>query len=465
MDITDARNQTSHEVQLMLQNYKKCCLVKPCSFGKTYMAAGIALMYHAVVIITTASAYRSSIQPKYPSLDEDKHGTVKFVSYYSLARNPEKSLGEIHKAVKHHTGNMLVILDEIHRGGAIGVARSIMKLMETYPNAHYLGLTATPSRADGYDVLKMFFDNHVIGTEEDAPITDYCPERHHYVVSRFNSKQFIDNSPWKERINGNAASFDHIYSKISQKYYTSNNLVSTLSRYRNLYHQESYFKVIAFYPTVAKMRVMIPKLASAFETLYPERKIRVTQFYYKNSATVESCKREPDTIDIMGSINMLGMSYHDDDVTCVIMFRKTRSNNVYTQEIGRVMNYTSTDKNTCVFDFVENCDSTQYKIRRHHNGDPETTYSGDAGIQDELEKFTEKIAKQVTVHNEVLEIKNVVRLQQAFSDAKYANIRSAVVNAYLTKGAPLEYCCKRLNVSEELFLEYIDLYKKAEIET
>lgn len=71
----------------------------------------------------------------------------------------------------------------------------------------------------------------------------------------------------------------------------------------------------------------------------------------------------------------------------------------------------------------------------------------------------------MTVHNEVLEIKNVVRLQQAFSDAKYANIRSAVVNAYLTKGAPLEYCCKRLNVSEELFLEYIDLYKKAEIET
>ena len=59
MDITDARNQTSHEVQLMLQKYKKCCLVKPCSFGKTYMAAGIALMYHAVVIITTCLLYTS----------------------------------------------------------------------------------------------------------------------------------------------------------------------------------------------------------------------------------------------------------------------------------------------------------------------------------------------------------------------------------------------------------------------
>ena len=87
--------------------------------------------------------------------------------------------------------------------------------------------------------------------------------------------------------------------------------MNTLSRYRNLYHQESYFKVIAFYPTIAKMKAMIPKLASAFETLYPERKIRVTQFYYKNSAKVESCTREPDTIDIMGSINMLGMSYHE----------------------------------------------------------------------------------------------------------------------------------------------------------
>src|ERR1700722_7347903 len=127
---------------------KRLCLIAPTGAGKTTCAShmidgavsrgkSVLFVAHRDLLIEQASNRLDEhsidhgiIQAQHP---RTRPAPVQIASIQTLARRSEWPTAD------------LVIIDEAHHAAA----RSYRKLFERYPNACFIGLTATPWRSDG----------------------------------------------------------------------------------------------------------------------------------------------------------------------------------------------------------------------------------------------------------------------------------------------------------------------------
>ena len=98
------------------------------------------------------------------------------------------------------------------------------------------------------------------------------------------------------------------------------------------------------------------------------------------------CEDNSDSAKIMFSVNMLNEGLHIEDISGVLMLRTTRSNLVYLQQLGRLLEAGNMDKYLLVFDFVNNFSSAnggvgllreiKDAIAREKESDPDFDDSG-----------------------------------------------------------------------------------------
>ena len=154
-----------------LRKYHRAFIIRPTGFGKTWINVDIATSeinvkgikkWKKVIFVVPYRSILEGIKSKY----EDKLRGVNcvYLTYSSLAR-----LYDIFMKQGVHCKNIsifedaedgLFIFDEVHRIGqktnSIGKmtgcnksSKAVMKLMKDFPNAYYMGTTATPYRTDG----------------------------------------------------------------------------------------------------------------------------------------------------------------------------------------------------------------------------------------------------------------------------------------------------------------------------
>lgn len=78
---------------------------------------------------------------------------VSITLYQTLARMPDEVLEKLKPG--------FIVMDELHRTGAESWGARVDELVDMYPDAKILGITATPERMDNINVLDKLFDGKV----------------------------------------------------------------------------------------------------------------------------------------------------------------------------------------------------------------------------------------------------------------------------------------------------------------
>lgn len=199
------QRQTWDDLTLYLNSYGKYSMLRPTGFGKTYTCAcacnigaklkngtlllnnggtlenhKLATIYKKKVLFVYTSEILKQTFEEYISNGLIMNGAqrVVFETYNSVAKNWNDKDYLLNELKIQDFG--LIIFDEMQRMGAIETAKSLnvaMKLINKL-GIYYIGATATPERATGYDVNGTYF-KHV--NEDGSSV--YCWGDNIYTLS------------------------------------------------------------------------------------------------------------------------------------------------------------------------------------------------------------------------------------------------------------------------------------------
>jgi DNA repair protein RadD len=159
--LRDYQQELIDETVEALRDHRSVLLQAPTGAGKTQMAVEVARRHrdkvvwfvchrHEIVAQTSAALKRSGadshgvVAPRYP---EDPATKIQVCSIAALRHR-----------FKRYPPPDLIVLDECHHVAASSWAR----LVEHFPDAKLLGLTATPERLDGRS-LDDWFEHMIVG--------------------------------------------------------------------------------------------------------------------------------------------------------------------------------------------------------------------------------------------------------------------------------------------------------------
>ena len=222
-----------------------------------------------------------------------------------------------------------IIIDEAHRTGA----KSYQKILNFFKPIFILGMTATPSRTDGYDVYQLF--NHVIAyriTLQDALDNEMLTPFHYYGIAdlSIDDETTTDYSLFSKLTSETRV--EHIISKIEEYsvrkkdrkglvFCSRNDEAETLSR---MFNERNYRTV-----------------AISGKTPNEKRDAAIRQI-------------EEGQLDYIFSVDIFNEGIDIPSINQVIMLRKTESAIVFVQQLGRGLRKDPSKDYTLVLDFIGN---------------------------------------------------------------------------------------------------------------
>ena len=197
--------------------------------------------------------------------------------------------------------------------------------------------------------------------------------------------------------------------------------------YRNLPDYDhitgsTYQCYLLFYSNTENMMNNVDNHSSVFKRMFPYKNIRVHIISSRKEAkyndNIKNLSNDNNTIDLIFSVNTLIEGIHIDHVHGVFMFRRTISDRIYIQMIGRVFSITKDDDyDAIVFDMVENS---------------RINYKSSISVRDYISKkkkyLNENIIDMVKTIDTHESVDDIIRLSQKYKDE---NIIKIIINAYL----------------------------------
>ena len=132
---------------------------------------------------------------------------------------------------------------------------------------------------------------------------------------------------------------------------------------------------------------------------------------------------------------MLNMGYHDNDIDAIIMLRGTKSNIIYSQQVGRCISV-DTDREPVVFDFVQNI-ATDYlfNVTNIQREPRQPGQSVTAGVE----------SRHLIFNDLTVEYRDVVKkLESVYHENTVENI----LRLHDDRKAPYDWIAKQLTVRE-----------------
>ena len=451
--------ETMEETIQLLKKNKKCLIVRPTGFGKTWILANIVSLYDRVIYFYPTDIISLDVKNKYKSILKGKD--ITFISYHLMVniykRNEIKKSG--HLARVTNSKKTLFILDEAHLAGGNKISKALDELFDIFPNAHVLGATATPNRTDYFNIRYHFFNGIEVSKYgiTDA-INDGLFQKPYYVSSTFEIERNFENLK---------RSLDDIDISKDRKNILSDIIKSSEIKYMNLYnekeiiknyiktagHNKNYMKFICFFSDSATLYSKVDRIVQNFEKIYPSHSINPiivlsdTTEHKKNLFKIQELKKRNKTIDIIFCIDMLNMGYHVPDINGIIMYRNTYSDIIYVQQLGRCISVDS-DIRPIIFDFVGN-------YTKHNSSEYNTVIGNNKSTKkkdiDEFDKDNVELIDHLKEFEELERlIQNEIRLE----------LEDAIIDAYMNKNAPIKYCLYELKLeTEKDFLDLIERRK------
>lgn len=437
-----------------LKEYGQSILIWPTGMGKTYTSMQIALngMYNHVIYLSPFSLFNQSIIDNYLDVDDERFKLYTFAMLRTLHGFPNFG-GEFDSM---NTPDTLFIIDECHMVCAEQTYKALSLLKnEICPNAHYLGLTATPKRPDGMNPVFDVFNGRVADEYYlNQAIEDGILKKPTYIAGTFE----LDESLLKKKMKIEQ-SIEDLPANVRKSLNIRLQKMSDMDiRYtlEQWLPKDDYIKLIIFFPLKTILNERIEKYRDAFQTLFPDYSINVLKIYSgeceASAEDISNLKYKSKTIDIIASINMVSMGYHFDDLSCIIMDRATASQIVYLQQIGRCINITSS-RTPLIFDIVGNYAKEQYSTVRRGRKQPKKFYMGDILLDKSSINF---IDNQINFS----EIERLVAEYQVEAINGW-NVEN-IIEKYLNNEIDINTICSPavLGISEERFLARVNVYKE-----
>ena len=277
---------------------------------------------------------------------------VKFFTYAKLMNLSEAEISEIKPD--------FIILDEFHRCGAARWQDGIQRLLNAYPKAPVLGLSATNVRYldNRRDMADELFDGCVASemTLGEAIVRGILnPPK--YVLSIYSYQKDLERCERRVKTAKNKAVRDaaeRYLEALRRALDKADGLDTVFKKHMT----DPRGKYIVFCANAEHMREMMSESKAWFSHI--DQNYHAYSVYSDDPEASQSFADfkadSSDHLRLFFCIDALNEGIHVDDVAGVILLRPTVSPIIYKQQIGRALSASST-KNPVIFDIVNNFES------------------------------------------------------------------------------------------------------------
>ena len=367
-DIAAIRKQTFDSMlELLKKEPFMVAVPRPTGFGKTCMTTDLIRnnAYKSILYVYPTEIIKNTVVDRYYSeceADTEKlymsMGEIKGVTLMTY-----KKLSMLEEDDPLLYNYDLIIFDECHRLGASYTLPKAKLLRAFNPIAHIIGLTATPNRSDGFDVVEEYFKGVTVFpyTLHDAfkdglyNVPVYCylhgdeeNLEEHIQEDAFMAGEDIDRLTVKKGLKKKVVEIASICD-------ISDNIRQTCNE---TFIDSSYMKFICFYSSHDLLTAKSKRVIKWFKKAFPDYAIRQCEVSSRDSETQDVKKlsklnRKKNTIDFIHCCDMLNMGYHVKDISGIVMYRATGSDIIYPQQYGRVLDSGSSADHV-IFDIADN---------------------------------------------------------------------------------------------------------------
>lgn len=348
------RINMKNRLEKMLEENNRVAMQEPTGIGKSYMMIEICKEKEGNKIIFEPTRVLAD------KFEDDIKGTnTKTMIYQNLLRLSDTDLKNLFKDIDY------LFLDEVHRIGAEQWGAQIKKVFKMFPNMKIIGLTATPVRTDKINVFTEFFND--IQTEPMdlfTAINEHLLPQITYVTAYASILKEVESR--REAIQQSKLLFSETkneYLRVLEVYRhkleSIMNIPKILKKYIKLEKIDNKnFKVLLFVSRLNQIDEAEKESLKWFNEAFPEKKINIYKLGGKgnnrknNKQQVDNFEDNSNIneIDIMISVNKLIEGFHIKRVSAAIFLRRTCSNIVFLQQIGRTLS----ESEPIIFDLVEN---------------------------------------------------------------------------------------------------------------
>ncbi|MBQ2988583.1 MAG: Helicase associated domain protein [Clostridia bacterium] len=350
-----SHNQTAYDSALtMLEACGKAAIVHPTGTGKSFIAFQLCEEKKSDPVCWLSPSeyiYKTQIENLKKAGGEEP-ANVRFYTYAKLMQMTEEELSAIEPAY--------IVLDEFHRCGAEMWGAGVRRLLETFPKAKILGLSATAIRYldNQRDMAEELFDGNIASemTLGEAIVRGILKSPT-YILSVYSYQN--DLKKYQKRI---AGAKSRAVRDEAEKYYEA--LRRALEQADGLdvifqkHIQSKNSKYIVFCANAEHMREMIDKVPEWFGEI--DGKPHIYSVYSDDPETSKAFADfkadASDHLKLLFCIDMLNEGVHVEKIDGVILFRPTVSPIIYKQQIGRALS-ASKDREPIIFDIVNNIEN------------------------------------------------------------------------------------------------------------
>lgn len=317
------------------RNEERALLVSATGTGKTYLAAldvhaskpgrVLFLAHRSRILQASEESFRTVLGNRYT-----------YGSYGAGSAKPTETcvFAMVSTLVRHldefdPSEFDYIIIDEAHRTGA----NSYQSIMSYLTPSFYLGMTATPSRTDGYDVFGLF--NHVIAyriTLQDALENEMLAPFHYFGIADLEIDDETVDDPGLFSKLTSAERVRHVTSKIEEYSISKKGRRGLIFCGRN-------------------------EEARALSASFNELGYRTQALSGGDSDDARNraiSLLENGTLEYIFTVDIFNEGIDIPSLNQIIMLRRTESAIVFLQQLGRGLRKTDEKEYTLVLDFIGN---------------------------------------------------------------------------------------------------------------
>lgn len=353
IDLFEHNKEAYEKAEKMLEEEGKAAIIHPTGTGKSFIAYALIERHpdeQFVWLAPTEYIYKLQME----KLWQKQHVKFKNVIFHTYNRLMW------HEEIIEDLNPSYVILDEFHRAGAHEWGKTTKKLLERYPDAKVLGLSATNIRYldNRRDMADEIFDGHVASEMSvcDAMAKGILPEPR-YVITVYAYDERLKELERRVEVmqNGyNRAKSKKLIERLRRALEKAEGMGEIFKKHLT----DRHGKVIVFCTDSDRMFEMVAKVPEWFYGI--DATPHIYRVYSYNPESEEDFQKfkddESEHLKVLFCIDMLNEGIHVDGVSAVVLCRPTISPIVYKQQIGRALAAGSADK-PVIFDLVNNFDS------------------------------------------------------------------------------------------------------------
>ena len=376
-------NASAYEAAVaMLAETGKAAIIHPTGTGKSFI--GFKLCEdnpQAVICWLSPSEYifRTQLENLKAVSGGYVPENIRFFTYARLMLMTREELSGLHPDY--------IVLDEFHRCGAEMWGAGVQRLLEAYPGAPLLGLTATNIRYldNQRDMADELFEGNVASemTLGEAVVRGIL-KAPKYVLALFTCRNELEKYQTRVRQAKNKAARDkgeELLDQLRRALDRADGMDEIFARHMTA-RQGKY---IVFCASAEHMREMTEKAPEWFSRVDGEPRVYTVYSADPETDSAFAAFKADDSehLKLLFCIDMLNEGVHVPDISGVILLRPTISPIIYKQQIGRAL-AAGRSRETVIFDIVLNIENLYSIGAIEEEMELATTYYRSLGLESEI---------------------------------------------------------------------------------